>query len=103
MGRCNLKVDNSAELFGAKTSIADLAQFAFDDWSSDGLHIYRAAELVEENWRDELAEPVEMEYALGISAKFKDGSALHVSAWADCCRPDEDGRYTHHCKWCGNG
>lgn len=99
----NTTIDNSGELFGSKVSLADIAANSFTAFDSDDLHIYRADQILEADWKNELAGPVEMEYALGVSATFKDGSKLHVSAWADCCRPDEDGRYQHHCKWCGNG
>lgn len=96
-------IDNSSEIFGDKVSIADIAVHSFRDCDSDAMHIYQAAAILEKDWLNELAVPVEMEYGLAVSATFKDGSKLHVSAWADCCRPDEDGNYTHHCKWCGNG
>lgn len=96
-------IDNSGQIFGDAVTLADLAANSFRDWDSDALHIYRAAEIIEKDWTPELSAPVEMEHALGISATFKDGSKLHVSAWADCCRPDDDGRYTTHCHWCGNG
>jgi hypothetical protein len=29
-----------------------------------------------------------------VSARFKDGSMLHISAWADCC----DGCGCRHCR-----
>jgi hypothetical protein len=87
-----LTVDNSAEIFGANVSIADLAQFSFNGEDSDKLHIYRADQILARDWRDELVD-VDMEYLLSVRAKFKDGSALNVSAWADCC--DGDG-----CRYC---
>lgn len=94
-----LAVDNSGEKFGDKVSIADLAAFSFNGRDSDTMHIYQADNILAQDWRDELAG-VEMEYLVGVSATFKDGSALRVSAWADCCRPDDDGRMPS-CKWCG--
>jgi hypothetical protein len=79
-----LSVDTSEEIFGDKVSIAHLAQFTFTGVESDDLTIYRADELLQRDWRWEIAS-VEMEYALGVTAVFKDGSKLSVSAWADCC------------------
>lgn len=92
-------VDNAGEIFGDKTSIADLAQFSFAREDSNTLHIYRADEILQSDWRNEIRE-VEMEYALGISATFKDGSKLHVSAWGDCCEGVES---TYRCPHCGQG
>lgn len=92
----HLSIDNSAERFGAITSIADLASFTFNGEDSQKLHIYRADKLLSTHWRDEIAA-VEMEYATGVSATFKDGSKLHVAAWGECC----DG--TARCSHCGNG
>lgn len=94
-----LAVDNSGEKFGDKVSIADLAVFSFNDRDSDAMHIYQADHILQRDWRDEIAA-VDMEYLVGVSATFKDGSALRVSAWANCCRPDESGAMPS-CKWCG--
>lgn len=91
-----LSVDNTAEIFGDTTSIADLAQFSFAGEDSQLLHIYRADEILRADWRDEIRE-IEMEYALGVIATFKDGSKLNVAAWGDCC----DG--TFRCPHCGQG
>lgn len=86
-----ITVDNSAEKFGSKTSIADLARNAFPE-SSDGLHIYAVANRLEADWKFEL-DTLEMEYATGVQARFKDGSSISVGAWADCC----DGSGCKHC------
>lgn len=91
-----MSVDNRAEIFGDITSIADLAQFSFTSEDSQALHIYRAEEILRADWRDEIVD-VEMEYALGITATFKDGSKLNVAAWADCCDR------TYRCEHCGQG
>lgn len=88
-----IKVDNSAEIFGDKISIADLAQNSFKGWNSDERHIYHADSILQRDWRDELVS-VDMEYLLGVRAAFKDGSVLSVSAWAGCCDHGD-------CKWCG--
>lgn len=86
-----ITVDNSAEKFGSKVSIADLARNAFPE-SSDVLHIYAVQNRLEREWRFEI-ESLDMEYALGVHAMFKDGSAINVAAWADCC----DGAGCKHC------
>lgn len=91
-------VDNSGEIFGDKVSIADLAQYSFKNESKDTLHIYRADQILSRDWRDELVS-VEMEYALGVSATFKDGSVLRIGAPADCCRPGN--KDYGNCHWCG--
>lgn len=93
-----LTVDNSGEIFGDKTSIADLAQFSFNGEDSERMHIYHADQILRRDWRNEI-DKLDMEYATGVSAKFKDGSQLHVGAWADCCR---EGDADHgNCHWCG--
>ncbi|PNU05825.1 hypothetical protein [Novosphingobium guangzhouense] len=92
----HLSVDNTAEIFGSVTSIADLAQFSFAGEDSQRLHIYRAEEIARTDWRDEIRD-MEMEYATGISVTFNDGSKLHVAAWADCCDR------TFYCDHCGQG
>lgn len=94
-----LSVDNTAEIFGDVTSIADLAQFSFAGEDSQQLHIYRADEILRADWRDEIRD-VEMEYALGITATFTDGSKLLVSAWGDCC---DGAASAYRCPHCGQG
>lgn len=84
LNQVRISIDNSSERFGAKTTIADIAQHSFASHSSDALSIYRADAIVQRDWRDEI-EAVEMEYLLGINVTFKDGSKLSVAAWADCC------------------
>jgi hypothetical protein len=88
-----ISTDNSGNTMGGKVTIADLAQFSFNDRDSQTMNIYQADEILRRDWRDELAA-VEMEYALGVSATFKDGTKLHVAAWADCC----DGSGCKHCR-----
>lgn len=88
-----IMVDNSKEKFDSKTSIADLAKNGFPE-GSDKLHIYEVANRLEKDWKFEL-ENYEMEYLLGVQARFKDGSEISISAWADCC--DGSG-----CKYCGS-
>lgn len=91
-------IDTTNERFGSAVTIAHLATFSFTDEDSDKLHIYRAEQIFRRDWPHEI-EAVEMEYASGVSATFKDGSRLSVSAWADCCRPGE--RDFGDCVWCG--
>lgn len=87
-------VNTSAEKFGAAVTIAHLAQFSFEGWSSDALTCYQAADILERDWNFEIEE-LEMEYLTGVQVSFKDGSRLSVGTWADCC--DGSG-----CKQCGN-
>ena len=90
-----LTVDRSEEIFGAPTTIADLAKNSFPHLDSDKVHIYEVWQVLETDWRDELDRSAStMEYTMGVSAKFHDGSILHIGAWADCC--DGSG-----CKYCG--
>lgn len=89
-------IDNAGNTMGGNTTIADLAQFSFNDQDSDHLTIYEASDLLHNDWAPELAE-FEMEYLLGIRATFKDGTKLNVSAWSDCC----DG--TGYCRQCHDG
>lgn len=90
-----LVVDRRAELFGAATTIADLAVHSFADLVSEQTHIYDVWAIFERDWSDELDYAAsEMEYATGVCARFRDGSILHVGAWADCC----DGTGCRHCR-----
>ena len=88
-------VDTGREIFGASTTIAHLALYSFNGCDSNSLHVYDAQAILEREWRDELAD-MELENLTGVRARFKDGSALNVSTWADCCN-DGDG----YCKHCG--
>lgn len=89
----HVQVNNSDEIFGDATSIADLAQHSFADWDANHRNIYQADQRLHRDWRDELAD-IDMEYLTGVTARFKDGSVLRVSAWSGCC---DHG----NCKWCG--
>jgi hypothetical protein len=52
-------------------------------------------EVLEQDWPFELDRAAsEMEYTVGVSARFRDGSKLHISAWADCC----NGSGCRHCR-----
>lgn len=80
-----VSVDNSGEIFGSKCSIADLAQYfpiARDNHSRD-LNVYEVAAAYEREYKHELRESV-MEYPTGCGFYFRDGSVLHVAAWAEC-------------------
>lgn len=85
-----ITVDNSAEMFGAATSIADLARFSFESFDSDAVSIYFLDGILDTDWKWETAR-MEYEYATGLSAWFKDGSAIHVGAWRTS--EDESGRF----------
>lgn len=91
-------IDTSAERFGAAVTIAHLAQFSFEGEDSDALHIYRADQIIARDWPFEVEE-IDMEYAMGVRAMFKDGSALFVGASGDCCA---QGDFNYgNCHWCG--
>lgn len=77
-----ITVDNSGEIFGSTVTLADLAQHSFQEMRSDIVSIYYIDGILSVDWRDEL-QSVEMEYLTGVSATFKDGSIIHVGAWAD--------------------
>lgn len=90
-----LVVDRANERFGAEVTIADLARHSFPDFNCNIVHIYEVWQRLEEDWRFELDRDAStLEYATGVSARFKDGSTLHISAWADCC----DGSGCRHCR-----
>ena len=91
-----VEVDRRAEQFGAAVTIADLAVNSFPDHHCASASIYEVWEALERDWRFELDRTGStMEYATGVSARFRDGSVLHIAAWADCC----NGSGCRHC--CG--
>lgn len=94
----NLSIDTSGEIFGSAVTIAHLAQFSFSDQESEHLTVYEVAAILARDWRWEM-EPgsLELENGTGTRVRFKDGSALSVSAWAECC----DG--TGYCPQCYDG
>jgi hypothetical protein len=56
------------------------------DFNCNLVHIYGVWERLEEDWRFELDRDAStLEYVTGVSARFRDGSILHISTWADCC------------------
>ena len=90
-----LAVDRKAERFGAEVTIADLAVHSFPAHASDLVNIYEVWEVLERDWQYELDRAAsETEYTVGVTARFRDGSVLHISAWADCC----DGAGCRHCR-----
>ncbi len=90
-----LQVDRRAEIFGAAVTIADLAANSFPEHQSTSAHVYEVWEVLTRDWCFELDHAgSSMEYATGVSARFRDGSVLHISAWADCC----DGTGCRHCR-----
>ena len=81
-----LSVDRSAELFGATATIADLAVYSFPDHEGDAVTIYDVWAVLERDWSFELdRDASDAEYAIGVTAKFRDGSVLKIAARADCC------------------
>ena len=90
-----LAVDRRTEQFGAAVTIADLAVNSFPDHQCAFANIYEVWEALERDWRFELDRSGStMEYATGVSARFRDGSVLHIAAWAACC----DGSGCRHCR-----
>lgn len=90
-----LQVDRHAERFGAAVTIADLAANSFPEHRGAFAHIYEVWDVLERDWSFELdRDGSSMEYATGVSARFRDGSVLYISAWADCC----DGSGCRHCR-----
>ena len=90
-----LAVDRKAERFGAAVTIADLAVHSFPEHFSDLVNVYEVWDVLERDWQFEFDRAAsETEYAVGVTARFRDGSALHISAWADCC----DGSGCRHCR-----
>lgn len=87
-------VDRSAEHFGAAVTIADLAVHSFPRHECAFANIHEVWEVLERDWPCELDRAGSTtEYATGVSARFKDGSVLHVAAWAACC----EGSGCRHC------
>lgn len=77
-------VDVTTEIFGSATSIAHLAQFAFDGEDSREMTVEYAIRLIHRDWPFEIDHSkTEIECGVGIRVTFKDGSVLHVGAWAD--------------------
>ena len=90
-----LAVDRRAEQFGAAVTIADLAVNSFPEYQCAFANIYEVWEALERDWRFELDHAgSSMEYATGVSARFRDGSVLHIAAWAACC----DGSGCRYCR-----
>ncbi len=90
-----IEVDMREEKFGAAVSIAHLAANSFPGWDSRTGTIYQADEILTRDWKWELEGDIEMEYALGVIATFKDGSRLRVAAEGSCC--DGPGSGCRHC------
>jgi hypothetical protein len=78
-----ITIDRANEIFGSKTTIADLAQFTeILSRDSDRLNIYEVEEAMTREWKHEIAS-WEYEYLTGYTATFKDGSRISIGAWAD--------------------
>lgn len=85
-------IDNTNNMYPGKISIADLAQYVptVRDNKSDDLNIYQVEAAMKDAYPFEI-ERFEFEYATGYSAWFKDGSAIHISASAECDDPQQYG------------
>lgn len=78
-----ISIDTTGEIYGSTVTIADLAQYTpILSRDSDCLTIYEVEEAMSREWPWEI-ETWEYEYLTGYSAKFKDGSIIHVGAWAE--------------------
>lgn len=78
-------IDNSKQIFDSKVTIADLAaNTEILERDSDDLNIYAVQKAFDKEWKFEIAD-WDYEYLVGYSATFKDGSKIHVGAWADAC------------------
>ena len=83
-------VDNEKNIYPGTVSIADLAQYATDadgiqvkSRDSTKMHIYYVAGVYLNEYAHEIQE-WSFEYGTGFSARFKDGSAIHISASGEC-------------------
>lgn len=86
-----IEIDNSLDRFNAKTTMADLAQFAeiFKKNSSEDLDIYTVRDYMANEYRHEIAD-TEMEFGSFYRAVFKDGSVLTVKCLAERADPKDD-------------
>lgn len=83
------RIEKSGNLWPGTVTIAELAaNTPILRRDSDCLTIYEVQEAFDADWRFEIAE-WEYEYGIGYYAKFKDGSALFVSAELTE-KPDDD-------------
>jgi hypothetical protein len=88
-----LVVDRAHERFGPR-SPSPTARHSFR-LQLQLVHIYEAGKgLRRTGASNSTATLGTLEYATGVSARFKDGSTLHISAWANCC----DGSGCRHCR-----
>lgn len=85
-----ITVDNSGNTMGGEVTIADLARFSFETFDSRLVSIYFLDGILDTDWPFEV-ERREYEYATGLSAFFKDGTAIHVAAWG--CSDDQSGAF----------
>ncbi|QIG69768.1 hypothetical protein EVB81_199 [Rhizobium phage RHph_I46] len=78
-----IEIDNSSEIFGSKTSIADLAQFHailedhIDDTPDTDIFNIRIFELMKQDYKPEIKEAQIFECDR-FTLTFKDGSKLTV-------------------------
>jgi hypothetical protein len=84
MNMAKTHVDVTTEIFGSATSIAHLARVAFDGEDSQEMTVEYAMRLIHGDWPFEIDHSkTENECGVGIRVTCKDGSVLHVGAWAD--------------------
>lgn len=80
-------VDNSAEKFGDKVSIADLAHNSFGGLAGEfNSHVDNPAEamaILQRDWKFELESAATV--GRQVTAVFKDGSKLTITANGICC------------------
>jgi hypothetical protein len=78
-----ITVVNDGNIFPGTVSIADLAaNTEFLKESSKNMTIYYVEYMMRQEWKWEI-ESFDYEYATGYSAKFKDGSEIHIGAWSE--------------------
>ncbi len=78
-----IAVDNTGSAWPSAVTIADLARFTpILSRHSNDLNIYEVQWEMAKAWPFEIAV-WSYEYCTGYSATFKDGSVIHIGAWAD--------------------
>jgi hypothetical protein len=78
-----ISIDTTGQIYRSTVTVADLAQYTpILSRDSDCLTIYEVEEAMSREWKWEI-ETWEYEYLTGYSATFKDGSIIHIGAWAE--------------------
>lgn len=77
-----ITVVTEGNIFPGTVTIAELARNTDGlERRSQDLDIYEVEEIMTKAWKWEIAE-WSYEYGSGYSATFKDGSEIHIGAWA---------------------